>query len=135
MRGLLSTLARSVPSHAILSVAERCYDDLVEVGGGGDEDDGEEEEIDRDLSQYAVSSLMCVVAENVSALDKARALAISGPFVDFFTRVLGHRRRLEEEVEGVAPAAIHQVEGEIIQALLALALKLSLDDFKPIFYR
>ena len=32
-------------------------------------------------------------------------------------------------------SSICKVEGDVIEAFLALTLKLSLDDFKPLFYR
>ena len=32
-------------------------------------------------------------------------------------------------------SSISKVEGDVIEAFLALTLKLSLDDFKPLFYR
>ncbi len=60
VRGLLSTLARAVPTHSILAVSEACYGDLVGTGGEA----GAEAE--------AVAALMAVVSENVSSLDKAQ---------------------------------------------------------------
>ncbi len=55
--------------------------------------------------------------------------------MDFFVRALGYRRRMEEEEADLDLTSINLVEEEIIGALFAFALKLALDDFKPIFYR
>ena len=43
---------------------------------------------------------------------------------------------MQRSSEGDADdSSISKVEGDVIEAFLALTLKLSLDDFKPLFYR
>ncbi len=61
-----------------------------------------------------------------------QALSLSGTFVDFFVRALGYRK---ERGGGADLASVDRVEREVIGAMLALTLKLALDDFKPVFYR
>ncbi len=64
VRGLLSTLARSIPSHSVLSVADACHEDLIQ---GREEVCGS-----RKGRHLAVAALMTVVSENVGKLDKAQ---------------------------------------------------------------
>ena len=63
-----------------------------------------------------------------------QALSLSGTFVDFFVRALGYRKE-RGGGGGADLASVDRVEREVIGAMLALTLKLALDDFKPVFYR
>lgn len=78
-----------------------------------------------------VSALANIIHANVSALDKSRALAVTGPFMDFFLHAFKYRQMVVD----VDEAKVCEVEDDVISAFLSLTLKLSLEDFKPLFYR
>ena len=76
--------------------------------------------------------------DNVSQLDKTGALTVSGPFLDYFLNAFKYRQIMHERVEDEKSLNAFQVdvvEDKLIETFLALALKLPLDDFKPMFYR
>lgn len=113
IRNLQSSLSQGIPSHSLLSICRDCFDDLK----------GESE---------CVSTLLSILRENVSNLSKVKAMAISAPFMDFFLHAFKYRETMKKKLP---MEKINEVETNIIEAFLALTLKLSLDDFKPLFYR
>ena len=74
---------------------------------------------------------MELLAENVASLDKTGARAISADFIDFFA----HKVFRFREEKDLPENELDYVEARAVMAFLALALKLSLDDFKPAFYK
>ena len=62
--------------------------------------------------------------------EKAPALAVSAPCLRLFQHLFKYRN-----VVGSNDADVATVESHFIETFLTLMLKLSLDDFKPIFYR
>eukprot|EP00095_Tigriopus_kingsejongensis_P008024 maker-scaffold1494_size38455-snap-gene-0.15 protein:Tk08024 transcript:maker-scaffold1494_size38455-snap-gene-0.15-mRNA-1 annotation:"hypothetical protein DAPPUDRAFT_192569" len=113
IRNLQQSMAQGIPTHSLLSICRDCFDDLK----------GETE---------SVCTLLTILQENVSELNKVKAMAISAPFMDFFLHAFKYR---ESMYKTLPIEKINQVEESIIEAFLALTLKLSLDDFKPLFYR
>ncbi|TRY68333.1 hypothetical protein TCAL_03802 [Tigriopus californicus] len=113
IRNLQSSLSQGIPSHSLLSICRDCFDDLK----------GQSE---------CVSTLLSILRENVSTLTKEKAMAISAPFMDFFLHAFKYRETMKKKLP---MEKINEVETNIIEAFLALTLKLSLDDFKPLFYR
>lgn len=79
-------------------------------------------------------------------MDKNGALTVSGPFLDYFLNAFKYRQLMRDNdandvtlpsILSSSPSKIDvdMVEDKLIEAFLALALKLPLDDFKPMFYR
>ncbi len=66
--------------------------------------------------------------------DKARALAISGPCLRLFQHLFKYRQSDVVRSNDLSKS-VEDVESHFIETFLTLMLKLSLDDFKPIFYR
>lgn len=66
---------------------------------------------------------------NLCFQDKPQALAVSIPCLKLFQSLFKYRK-----VEKTT-SKVDMVEGHFIETFLTLMLKLSLDDFKPIFYR
>ena len=70
--------------------------------------------------------------------DKARALAISAPCLRLFQHLFKFRQHdlAGKDLTSVDSCKnVEIVESHFIETFLTLMLKLSLDDFKPIFYR
>jgi hypothetical protein len=64
--------------------------------------------------------------------DKGRALAISTACQRLFQHLFEFRKR---SLSACGLTTVEAVESHLIETFLTLMLKLSLDDFKPIFYR
>ena len=128
-RHLQTAVAAGIPTHALLPICRDCFDELVQAQQGS--------------SSLSSSSVVCVSAlanilrENVAELDKSAALAVSAPLVDFFQHAFKYRQIVHRSSDdgNVDDSSICKVEADVIEAFLALTLKLSLDDFKPLFYR
>lgn len=111
VKHLHAALSRGIPTHSLISVARLCYDEVAS-------------------SPTHVATLAHILKANVAQLDKTQALALSKPFLDFFLHAFTYRRLHHGGLDQV-----DRVEEELAEAFLTLALKLSLDDFKPMFYR
>ena len=90
-------------------------------------------------SALAAESHLCVVAlsnilrDNVTPMDKAAALAVTTPFLAYFLEAFKYRQQMA--ATPLSDRDITLVEDELIETFMTLSLKLSLDDFKPMFYR
>ena len=72
----------------------------------------------------------------MAPLDKATALSVSTPFLAYFIDAFKYRKQAAiEDNNGLSQAEITLVEDELIETFMTLSLKMSLDDFKPMFYR
>ena len=81
------------------------------------------------LKFFVFIALANIIKENVSELDKSEVLASSTPLLDFFMHVFKYREQCDNNVNA------HVVEEAVGEAFMCFALKLSLDDFKPLYYR
>jgi len=108
---LLSCLATTIPPHTTLSLSTQ----LLET-------------VWSDAS--SVPPFVNFVSDNCRRLEKAQLSAVSKQFVELFTRALGYRSRSTSD-----PETVDQVENSIISAFLSITLKLSLEDFMPVYQR
>jgi len=113
VRHLQSSIAKLIPIHSLLPVLPAVAEEAKSYGC------------------LAISSLAAVASEACSGLDKQRASAVAASLVAFFADALKFRQTVEDEEEEDVECA----ENELINAFLSFALKLPLDDFKPVFYR
>ena len=87
-------------------------------------------------SHLCVIALSNILRDNVAPLDKATALSVSTPFLAYFIDAFQYRKQAaSEDNNGLSQAEITLVEDELIETFMTLSLKMSLDDFKPMFYR
>ena len=86
-------------------------------------------------SHLCVIALSNILRDNVAPLDKATALSVSSPFLAYFIEAFKDRKQVASENTGLSQAEITLVEDELIETFMTLSLKMSLDDFKPMFYR
>ena len=119
---LHSSMSKGIPTHSLIDIASKCHEELSKE------------------SPQCIIALSNIMMDNVSQLDKNGALSVSKPFLDYFLIAFTYRqsfRLVEKHQRESNPShtAINLVEDKLINAFLALALKLPLDDFKPMFYR
>ena len=112
IRHLHTAISKGIPTHALLAIVSECHHQVA-----------------RD-SHHCVIALSNILRDNVANLDKNAALSISTPFMGYFMEAFRYR-----QMAAGTPEEIAHVEDELIQTFLTLVLKLSLDDFKPMFYR
>ena len=87
-------------------------------------------------SHLCVIALSNILRDNVAPLDKATALSVSTPFLAYFIDAFKYRKQAASEDNNfLSQAEITLVEDELIETFMTLSLKMSLDDFKPMFYR
>ena len=109
-RPLLTGLALHLPPHTVLATAPRLLDTLA-------------------TEAEALPQFVNFVAENCRKLEKSQLSSVSKQFVEFYTAALNFRSRSE----GAEKERVDQVEDTIISAFLSVALKLSLEDFQPVY--
>ena len=119
---LQAAMSKGIPTHSLIDIVSRCHQDLANE------------------SPHCIIALSNILKDNVSHLDKNEALAVSGQFLEYFLRAFKYRQSTrceEEERNATHPTKndINLVENRLIDAFLSLALKLPLDEFKPMFYR
>jgi hypothetical protein len=120
---LHSSMSKGIPTHSLIDIASKCHQELSKE------------------SPHCIMALANILKDNVSQLDKNGALAVSGPFLDYFLSAFTYRQSLRNDAETLQPLSlsskieVNVVENKLIDAFLALVLKLPLDDFKPMFYR
>jgi len=120
---LHSSMSKGIPTHSLIDIASKCHQELSKE------------------SPQCIIALANILKDNVSQLDKNGALAVSGQFLDYFLNAFTYRQSFRNDVETLQaklPASTidaNVVENKLIDAFLALVLKLPLDDFKPMFYR
>ena len=119
---LHSSMSKGVPTHSLIEIASKCHDDLSKE------------------SPQCIMALANIMKDNVAQLDKNGALSVSKPFLDYFLNAFNYRQSLRiatfpKGISKPGQSDIDIVEDKLIEAFLSLALKLPLDDFKPMFYR
>ena len=110
-RPLLTSLAANMPPHAVLAAAPQLLESAI-------------------TDTSALPHLVNFVAENCRRLERNQLSSVSKQFVQFYTNALGYRSR-----EDADPEKVDEMEEAIIGALLSVALKLSLEDFAPVYQK
>ena len=116
LRHLHSAISKGIPTHALLTILSECHSALASE------------------SHLCVLALSNILRDNVAALDKAAALSVTSPFLAYFLEAFKYRKHMAPKAL-LAEKDIILVEDELIETFMTLSLKLSLDDFKPMFYR
>jgi len=110
----LSSLATNLSTHVLLSQALNLLDKLLD-------------------SPLALASFVNLVAENCRQLERGRLSAVSKQFVALFTAALEFRAKHSESCVDVH--VVDNIEDSIISAFLSVTLRLSLEEFKPVYLR
>merc|ERR1719312_710510 len=108
---LLTCLANTMPTHTLLSSASSMLDMVSS-------------------DSRALPHLVTFVAENIRKLERNQLSSVSKQFVEFYTRALGYRSSHEADTDKV-----EEIEDAIVNAFLSVALKLSLEDFSPVYQK
>ena len=108
-RALLSCLAATVPPHAALGAASQL------LGAA---------------TAATLPHLATFLADNCRRLERGQLSSVSKQLVEFYTRALAFRADREADVDKV-----DEVEDSVIEAFLSIALKLSLEDFGPVYQK
>ena len=116
LRHLHSAISKGIPTHALLTILSECHSALASE------------------SHLCVLALSNILRDNVATLDKAAALSVTSPFLAYFLEAFKYRKQMAPKAL-LAEKDIILVEDELIETFMTLSLKLSLDDFKPMFYR
>ena len=107
-----TALSRGISTHSLISISKTSFDTMVE-------------------SPYGVIALANIIRDNISELDKSEVMASSTPLLDMFMNAFKYR----ENCQKLSTIEAHAVEEAIGGAFMSFALKLSLEDFKPFYYR
>ena len=108
LKQLHSALSCGIPFHALLKLAPLAYKQIR-------------------TNPVAIIALANIMAENVNNVNKSEILSSSSLSMDFFMEAFKYRQR--------SPDLVNEVEEALVGTFLAFGLKLSLDDFKPLFYK
>ena len=109
---LLSCLASSLPPHTILALAPMLLRTVWK-------------------EPLALPPLVAFIAEALRKLERPQLASVSKDFVSVFTAALAYRSEAGDEEESL----VVKVEEATITSFLSVALRLSLEDFKPLFQR
>lgn len=113
IKQLQLAMSRGIPTHSLMSISKSCYDELGEL----------------DNNAQHIIALSNIIKENVIDMDKAEVMATSSTYLDFFLHAFKYR-------QGSSNLDLAEiVEAALGDAFLSFALKLSLEDFKPLYYR
>jgi len=112
LRHLHTAISKGIPTHSLLAILSECHQSVALE------------------SPHSVVALSNMLRDNVSGLDKNAALSIATPFLAYFVEAFKYRQNSTE-----SDVTVTKVEDELIETFMTLVLKLSLDDFKPMFYR
>jgi len=110
---LLSCLASSLPSHTILALAPMLLKTVWK-------------------EPPALPPLVAFIAEALRRLERPQLASVSKDFVAVFTAALAYRAEAGESAD---ESVVTKVEEATITSFLSVALRLSLEDFKPLFQR
>jgi len=108
---LLSCLATTIPPHTTLSLSTQLLEKVW-------------------CEASSVPAFVNFVADNCKRLEKNQLSSVSKQVVELFTMALGYRTK-----PGIDIDSVNQVEESIISAFLAIALRLSLEDFIPVYQK
>ena len=78
----------------------------------------------------SVSPFVNFISDNCRRLERGQLASVSKQVVDLFTRALGYRSGPNTD-----PETVDMVEESIITAFLSIALRLSLEDFVPVYQK
>ena len=106
-RPLLSCLALHLPPHSVLATAPSLLPSMA-------------------ADPEALPLFVNFVAENCRKLEKSQLSSVSKQVVEFYTAALNFRSSSDSD-------KVDEVEEIIIAAFLSIALKLSLEDFQPVY--
>ena len=109
IKQLHMALSHGLSYHSLLNMAKPGYDELKSDGA------------------LAVVALSSIFRESLDQVPKSDIAAASTMTTEFFLHAFRYRHQHPEDA--------HQVEEAFGEAFLAFGLKLSLDDFKPLYYR
>ena len=108
-----TALSKGISTHSLISISKTSFDTMVECPHG-------------------IIALANIIRDNISELDKSEVMASSTPLLDMFMHAFKYRENCRQEL---STNEAHAVEEAIGGAFVSFALKLSLDDFKPFYYR
>ena len=111
-RPLLTSLAVHLPPHTVLATAPRLLQSLA-------------------AEPEALPQFVNFVAESCRKLEKSQLSSVSKQFVEFYTAALNFRS--DSGSQQIDKDKVNEVEENIISAFLSVALKLSLEDFQPVY--
>ena len=114
IKQLQMALSKGIPTHSLIQISKQCFDHVKE-------------------KPYAIIALANIIKENVGGLEKTEILASSTPLLDFFMHAFKYREECHDDDHEVV--VVDLVEKSIGEAFMTFALKLALDDFKPLYYR
>ena len=115
IKQLQMALSKGIPTHSLIQISKQCFDDVKE-------------------KPYAIIALSNIIKENVGELEKTEILASSTPLLDFFMHAFKYREEYDGHDEN-HEVVVDLVEKSVGEAFMTFALKLALDDFKPLYYR
>ena len=113
LKQLHSALSNGIPFHVLLKLAPLAYRDTK-----------------TDDDPFAIIALAGIMADNVANVNKAEILSSASLAMEFFMEVFKYRQE-----DNVNINLVDDVEEALVTTFLAFGLKLSLDDFKPLFYK
>ena len=108
---LLSCLATTIPPHTTLSLSTQLLEKVW-------------------CEASSVPAFVNFVADNCKRLERNQLSSVSKQVVELFTMALGYRTK-----PGIDMDSVNQVEESIISAFLTIALRLSLEDFIPVYHK
>ena len=111
---LLTCLANTIPPHSVLAFSSQLLDNVMADSA----------------TESALPGLVTFVADNCRRLERSQLSSVSKQFVEFYTKALGYRASEEADEDQV-----DVIEDAVISAFLSVALKLSLEDFTPVYLK
>ncbi|KAL7869934.1 hypothetical protein AOLI_G00139220 [Acnodon oligacanthus] len=113
LSSLSSTLATKVPPRVLLPTLAKCYGSMV------------------DSQQNRIGPLMKILKEHIGHLEKEQLTSHQSELTSFFLSALEFRsKQCQGDLEKTA-----EIEGYIIDCLLAMVMKLSEVTFRPLFFK
>jgi len=106
---LLTSLANTVPPHNTLALSSQLLEKVWK-------------------NPHAIPPFVNFVAENCRRLERSQLSSVSKQVVELFTNALNYRSKTESNDD-----LVNQVEDSVITAFLSIALRLSLEDFIPVY--
>ena len=112
LKQLHSALSNGIPFHVLLKLAPLAYRDT------------------KTDSPVAIIALAGIMADNVNNVNKVEILSSASLAMEFFMEAFKYRQEKNVNIN-----LVDDVEEALVATFLAFGLKLSLDDFKPLFYK
>uniref|UniRef100_A0A3B1J2N3 HEAT repeat-containing protein 1 n=1 Tax=Astyanax mexicanus TaxID=7994 RepID=A0A3B1J2N3_ASTMX len=113
LSSLSSTLATKVPSRVLLPTLAKCYGGMV------------------DSQQNRLGPLMNILREHIGQMEKEQFTSHQSELTSFFLLALDFRsKHCQGDLEKTA-----EIEGYVIDCLLAMVMKLSEVTFRPLFFK